>query len=435
MESNHRVVIVGGGFGGLHTALSLKRAPVEVTLIDRRNFHLFQPLLYQVATGGLSPGDIASPLRHVLRKYKHMRVLLGEVTDIQPDRCCVFMGSRAVEYDTLVVAAGAGHSYFGHDSWSENAPGLKTIEDAIAMRHRIFNAFESAERENGTAGHAAWLTFVIVGGGPTGVELAGALAELAKDTLRDDFRKIHPEAARIILVEGSDRILPAFTPELSKDATWRLKYLGVEVRTNTLVTSVEPEGVTVKGGEAAEFIPARTVLWAAGVQSAKLGTVLAQRTGCPVDRIGRIMVEPDLSVPRYPEIFVIGDLAHYRHQTGEPLPGVAQVAMQQGRYLARLIKKRLRGQPVLPFRYRDLGMMAVIGRAAAVVQMPYLRFTGFLAWLAWLFIHLIHLVEYENRLLVLIQWGWNYWTFNRGARLITGDEPNSKDRLSKPPPD
>lgn len=422
----HKVVIVGAGFGGLYTALHLRRANVNVTLIDRRNFHLFQPLLYQVATGGLSPGDIASPVRHVVHPYKNIRVLLSEVKDIQTEKRYVITDEESIPYDTLIVATGATHSYFGNDHWKELAPGLKTTEDAIEMRHRIFYAFEAAELAQDEAERHAWMSFVIVGGGPTGVELAGALGELANDTLKDDFRRIHTQDAGIFLVEGSDRILPAFPEDLSDNAEWSLKRLGVKVIKNTFVVNITPEGATIKSGKDEKLIPAKTVLWAAGVQSSPLGKLLADRIGCPLDKIGRVIVEPDLSVPNAPEIFVIGDLALYSHQNGSPLPGVAQVAMQQGKYVAKLIKKRLTGNGLQPFHYYDYGIMAVIGRASAVANIPGFKLTGYPAWLAWLFIHLINLVEYENRILVGIQWAWNYITHNRGARLITGDLPKKK---------
>lgn len=422
-DRRHRVVIVGGGFGGLYAAMSMKKLPLDITLIDKRNFHLFQPLLYQVATGGLSPGDIASPIRAVLRKNKNITCVMGEAVGIDPGRRAVQLRRGEVEYDTLIVATGASHSYFGNDHWAKHAPGLKTVEDAIEIRHRILNAFESAERETDPEAQAAWLTFVIAGAGPTGVEMAGAMAELANDTLRGDFRHTKPEDARIVLLEGRDRVLPTYPADLSQNAQWSLEYLGVDVRTNSLVTDVNENGVTVKTNGGPEFIPAKTVVWAAGVKSSPLGAMLRDHTGCELDRIGRVVVNPDLSVPGHPEIFVIGDLAHCKNANGEPLPGVAPVAMQQGRYMANLLKKRLRGESGPPFHYKDHGMMAVIGRAAAVADLRVVKLTGFPAWLAWLLIHLINLVEYENRLLVLIQWGINYFTFNRGARLITGEIP------------
>jgi NADH dehydrogenase len=421
MKGEHRVVILGGGFGGLYAAQSLKRASARVTLIDRRNFHLFQPLLYQVATGWLSPANIASTLRAVLRRQKNTRVLLAEAIDITVHDRQVILGDGAIPYDTLIVATGSRHHYFGNDRWEPLAPGLKTVEDATEMRRRIFSAFEAAERETDPSEIRALLTFIIVGGGPTGVELAGALGEIARDTIRHDFRNINPADASILLIEGEARILPPYPPELSSKAQTFLERLGVTVQNNAIVTDIQADAVIIKRGETLERIPCRTVLWAAGVQASPLGKVLSKATGATVDRAGRIFVEPDLSLPDHPEIFVIGDLAYYPHQTGKPLPGLAPVAMQQGRYVAKLLRKRMAGKSMPPFRYRDRGIMAIVGRASAVADLGKLRFSGFFAWLAWLFVHLINLVEFENKLLVLIQWAWYYFTCNRGARLITGD--------------
>lgn len=416
----HHVVIVGGGFGGLYAAQSLRRAPVRVTLIDRRNFHLFQPLLYQVATGGLSPADIASPLRSVLRRQRNARVLQAEVTGFDTAGRRVLLGRESIPYDTLIVATGVSHHYFGRPDWEPLAPGLKSIEDATAIRRRVFAAFEQAEREPDPARRQQWLTFVVVGGGPTGVELAGAIGELAHHTLPRDFRLIDTRQARIHLLEAGGRILPAYDERLSRAAAAAAARLGVTVRTGTAVTEITPAGVTVGDEPGAEIIAARTVVWAAGVQASPLGAALAAATGAELDRQGRVMVGPDLAVPGHPEILVLGDLAHARQPDGRPLPGVAPVAMQQGAYAARLIHGRLRGRASSPFRYRDRGNMAVIGRSAAVAEIGGLRIRGLAAWLAWLFVHLIHLVEFENRLLVLVQWGWNYVTRNRSARLITG---------------
>lgn len=432
-EDAHRVVIVGGGFGGLYAAQALKRAPVRVTMVDRRNFHLFQPLLYQVATGGLSPGEIASPLRGVLKRHKHTHVLLAEVIDIDAEDRRVILRDGDLRYDTLVVATGASHHYFGNEQWAPFAPGLKTIEDATAIRHRVLFAFEAAERELDPDRRRAWLTFVLVGAGPTGVELAGALAEIANHTLKEDFRTINPAEARIVLVENADRVLPPYPPVLSEKAERALERLGVSVRTRTKVVAIDGHGVTVEVAGQPERIPAHTVLWAAGVQASRLGQVLAARAGAPLDRAGRVIVEPDCSLPEHPEILVVGDLAHFAHGTEAPLPGVAPVAMQQGRYVARLIMSRLRGQTLPPFRYWDKGSLAVIGRRAAVADIAGFRFNGTLAWLTWLFVHLMYLVEFDNRLLVLLQWGWNYLTWNRGARLITGETPIApqNDKSSK----
>lgn len=421
----HHVVIIGGGFAGLYAARFLKRAQVRVTLLDRRNFHLFQPLLYQVATGWLSPADIASPLRAVLKRHKNVQVLLAEAIDIDILNQRVVLSDGTVSYDTLIVAAGAQHHYFGNDRWAPLAPGLKTIEDATEIRRRILVAFEEAEREPDPDKVRTWLTFVIVGAGPTGVELAGTLAELAKDTLKNDFRHINPAEARIVLLEGTDRILPPYPPQLSAKATAALTRLGVSVRTGATVTDIQPDAATIRYGGNSEHIPTHTVLWAAGVQASPLGRILATATATELDRAGRVMVAPDLSLPGHPEIFVIGDLAHCRTHTGQPLPGVAQVAMQQGRYVAESVQRRLRGETIPPFHYQDHGNMAIVGRAQAIADFGGLHFSGFFAWLAWLFIHLINLVEFENRVLVSIQWAWNYFTRNRSARLITGGQKTS----------
>jgi NADH dehydrogenase len=422
MSAAHRIVIVGGGFGGLYAAQSLGRAPVSLTLIDRRNFHLFQPLLYQVATGALSPGEIASPLRHVLQKQRNTEVVLGEVVDLDVEGRRVILRDGEVPYDDLIIATGATHHYFGNDRWAPLAPGLKTIEDATAIRGRLLSAFEHAERESDPGKRHAWLHFVIVGGGPTGVELAGALGEIANDTLRHDFRHINPAEARIILIEGEDRILPPFPPDLSAKAEKQLVALGVRPLTGARVTNIDPEGVTVMVGGKEDRIPARTVLWAAGVKASGLGKVLADRAGAPLDRAGRVLVEPDLSVSGHPEIHVIGDLASLV-QSGKPIPGVAPAAMQQGRYVARLIEKKLRGKPVAPFHYFNKGNLATIGRNRAVAEFGKLHLSGFPAWFLWVFVHLMYLVEFENRLLVLVEWVYNYITRNRGARLITNEKP------------
>lgn len=423
MSGNRRVAIIGGGFGGLYAAKSLGRAPVSVTLIDRRNFHLFQPLLYQVATGALSPGEIASPLRHVLRKHRNTQVLLGEVKDIDVENRRVLLREGDVPYDDLIVATGATHHYFGHDEWVHTAPGLKTVEDATTIRARILSAYEHAERERDPEKQRAWLNFVIVGGGPTGVELAGALGEIANDTLRHDFRHIDPSRSQILLIEGADRVLPLFPADLSHKAEKQLMALGVRTRTNARVTDVHEGGVTVEAGGREESIVARTVLWAAGVRASSLGKVLAERAGAKLDKAGRVLVQPDLSIPGHPEIYVIGDLATLS-QDGKPLPGVAPVAMQQGRYVADEIRKKARGEAsTRPFRYFDKGNLATIGRNKAVAQFGKLHIAGFPAWFVWVFVHLMYLVEFENRLLVLVEWVYNYITRNRGARLITSGQP------------
>ena len=423
MAERHRVVIVGGGFGGLSAALQLKRAPVDVTLIDRCNYHLFQPLLYQVATGTLSPANIASPLRNILKKHKNVRVLMGEAVRLDTANRRVILNDGVVDYDTLIVAAGASHQYFGHDEWEEFAPGLKTIEDATDMRRRILLAFEAAERESDPEKQRAWMTFVIVGAGPTGVELAGALGEIANDSLRHDFRHIDPSTTRIILVEGTDRALPSYPPKLSAAASRMLDRLGVTLRTGTFVTGVRKHSVTVRMGERSEEIPTRTVLWAAGVLASNLGRSLSEEARAPLDKAGRVIVERDLTVPGHPEIFVIGDLANFSHQNGKPLPGVAQPAIQQGRYAGRAIAARFRGKALRPFHYFDKGNLATIGRGAAVADLNWLTLSGFSAWVIWIFIHLAYIIEFQNRLLVLVQWAWLYITYDRSARLITGKNP------------
>ncbi len=421
-QKEHHVVIVGGGFGGLYAAQKLGRANhVKVTLIDKRNFHLFQPLLYQVATGNLSPADIASPLRAVLAANRNTTVLMAEVTDIDPQQQLVMLSSNEqVHYDELIVATGVSHHYFGNDQWAADAPGLKTVEDAINMRRRILGAFELAEKCDDPTERAMLQTFVVVGGGPTGVELAGTLAELAHRTLREEFSHIDTTQARIILLEGTDRVLPPYHPDLSAAARHSLEKLGVEVRTNTLVTNIKGRSVTFRSGETVEEISASTILWAAGVKASKMGEILHQRTGVALDRVGRTMVEPDLSVKDFPNIYVIGDLAHYAHQDGKPLPGVAPVAMQQGEFIAKLIQAKVKNAVLPTFNYIDLGSLAVVGRNEAVVDLKFLRITGLLAWLIWTFLHVYYLIEFDNKLIVLIQWGWNYFTHRRGARLITG---------------
>ena len=430
MSTKHRVVIVGGGFGGLYTAQALRKAPVEVTLIDRRNFHLFQPLLYQVATGALSPANIASPLRALLSRQRNARVLMGEVVGLDLDRREVRLAAGpAVGYVTLIVAAGARHHYFNHPEWEKDAPGLKTIEDALDIRRRVLYAFEAAEASPDPKDQEMWMTFVVVGAGATGVELAGAVAEVAHRTLRHDFRVIQPTRSRILLLEGADRVLGTYSPSLSRKAAAALARMGVTVRTGTMVTDVRPDRVTVRAGDHTEVIPTRTILWAAGVDASPLARLLAEATGAALDRAGRILVQADLSLPGRPEVFVLGDMVNYPHQTGKPLPGVAPVAMQQGQYVAGLIRRRLRGEPPPPhFHYHDRGSMATIGANSAVAEIGGAKFNGRLAWLAWLFIHLLFIVEFENRLLVLVQWAWNYFTRNRSARLITGPPPEPEPR-------
>ncbi len=426
-----RVVIIGGGFAGLHAAQSLKNAPVDITLIDRRNFHLFQPLLYQVATAALSPADIASPLRQILRRQKNVSVMMAEAVDFRPELKKVVLQDGEVGYDFLIVAAGAGPHYFGHDNWAEYAPGLKSIEDALEIRKRILLAFEMAERETDNQARDGWLNFIIIGGGPTGVELAGTLGEIAHDAFRHDFKSYDTSQARIFLVEAGDKILPAFPRRLAERAVRALKKLGVTVMTDTRVTEIGDGYIKLGSGESERTLHSRTILWAAGVKASPLGQVLAMRTGAETDRAGRIKVGADLSVARFPEILVAGDLAYIEDNSGKPLPEVAPVAVQAGRYAAAVIIARLNGRQVKPFHYRDLGLMATIGRSEAVVRIGRFQIGGLLGWLFWLFIHLMNLVEFENRLLVFIQWAWNYVTFNRTARLITGINESSPSRSNR----
>jgi NADH dehydrogenase len=423
MDHKHRVIILGGGFGGLAAAKKLKRAPVEVTLIDKRNFHLFQPLMYQVATGSLSPGEIAAPLRGVLSRQQNTQVLLGEAADVDPDAKRVTLCDGAMfEYDSLIVATGSQTSYYGNDSWREWAPSLKSVEEATAIRHKILYAFERAERSATEEEARAWLTFVIVGAGATGMELAGALAEISQETLRHDFRKINPSDARIILMEGAPRILGAFPEDLSAKAEKLVARLGVEVVKGVMVTKISKEGVEFKRGDSVEALAARTVLWAGGVVTTPFGRKLAERTKADTDRSGRIKVRRDLTIPSYPDIFIIGDLALAEDEKGKQLPGVAQVAMQGGAYAAKAIRRRLEGKTELPaFHYFNKGDMAVIGRAAAVANIFGFHISGLAAWLIWLFVHLIYIVEFQSRVIVFIQWGFEYLTFSRGARLITGE--------------
>jgi len=407
------VVIIGGGFGGLMAARKLARSPVRITLIDRKNHHTFQPLLYQVATAGLSPGEIAAPIRWILRGRPNIQVLLAEVEDFDLSRRIVKICDEEIPYDYLIVAAGASHAYFGHDEWEPLAPGLKTIEDALELRRRILLAYELAERRAANGESELPLNFVVVGGGPTGVELAGTLAEIARRVLANEFRSIDPKRTRILLLEGGPRILPAYPEDLSQSAVEQLQRLGVEVQTSCLVTGIEPAAVRM--GEAR--IPAAVILWAAGVAASPLG----KKLGGPVDRAGRVLVNPDLSIAGHPEVFVIGDLATLKDEHGKLLPGVAPVAMQEGTATARNIQRDLQRKPRQNFHYVDKGSLATIGRAAAVADFGKFHVSGFIAWLSWLFIHIFFLIGFRNRLIVLIQWAWSYFTYERGARLITGD--------------
>jgi len=416
-----RVVIVGGGFGGLFAARALHGADVRATLIDRHNYHLFQPLLYQVATAALSPGDVASPIRWILRHQKNVQVLLAEARAIDPAGRRV-ISDTDIPYDYLIVASGAAHSYFGHPEWEARAPGLKTLDDALEMRRRVLLAFESAERESDPGRQRRYLTFVIVGGGATGVELAGALAEIARQSLRQDFRNIRPESARIVVVEGSPDLLGAFPDHLRLAARRSLEHLGVEVLTNSIVTNIDAEGVVWRPASAGspaqvERIEAQTVLWAAGVAASPL----AKSLGVPLDRVGRVSAEPTLQVPGHPEIFVVGDICALQ-QDGKLLPGVAQVAMQQGAHAARNIVRAIKGEPLTPFRYRDYGTMAVIGRGSAVADIGPVETSGFFAWVFWLFLHIFWLIGFRNRFAVLSEWAWSYITLQRRVRLITGEK-------------
>jgi len=429
MSPRHRVVIIGGGFGGLSAARALKGAPVDVTLIDRRNYHLFQPLLYQVATGSLSPGQIAAPIRGVLSRQKNTRVLLGEVVDIDPSAKRVILADGAViDYDSLIVAAGSETSYYGHDGWRESAPGMKSIEEATNIRHKILYAFEVAERLTDPAERHAWLRFVIVGGGATGVELGGAIAEIARQTLKNDFRSIRPEDAEIIVIDGAPRILMTFPEDLARKAADALARLGVQVKTGVVVKDVDREGLTVESHGATDRLPSRTVIWAGGVTAPLLARALAHRAKAETDRGGRIKVDPDLTVPGFPDLYVVGDLALASNPSGKPLPGVAQVAMQGGAYAAKSIVRKIEGRkPVPPFKYFDKGELAVIGRASAVANVFGVHLSGFIAWLVWAFVHLTYIVQHRSRLTVFVDWAIEYLTFNRGARLITGRVPSDFD--------
>jgi NADH dehydrogenase len=415
----------------LYLAKSLCRRAVDVTLIDRRNVHQFQPLLYQVATGGLSPGDIASPLRGVLRRCRNIRVLLGEVTDFDVAGRRVLLRDGEVAYDYLVLAAGCGNFYFGHPEWAAAAPGLKSLEDALEIRRRILLAFEAAEREEDPALRAQWLTLVVVGGGPTGVELAGAIAELARHTLRRDFRRIDPSEARIILVEAAGRVLSQLHESVSEPARRSLGRLGVEVRTGCMVTGIDAESVMVKEGERDTLLPTRTALWAAGVAPSPLGRKLAERIGAATDKAGRVSVADDLSLAGRPEVHVIGDLARLEDAGGRLLPGVAPVAMQQGRHAARVLMAKIAGQPSPPFRYRDKGELAVIGRHAAVVRLRGKTISGYPAWWLWILVHIWYLIEFDNKLLVMLQWSIHYVTRKRGARII-GENIPGRDPVANP---
>jgi NADH:ubiquinone reductase (H+-translocating) len=435
-SGEHRVVVVGGGFGGLQAVSKLRRAPVEVTLVDRRNFHLFQPLTYQVATGALSPGEIAYPLRAIFKRDRNVRVLLAEVGDFDLDARELHLRSVSavpaparLGYDTLIVAGGSHYSYFGHEEWRAHAAEVKSLESALEVRSRLLAAFEAAEAEPNAEERDAWLTFVVVGAGPTGVEMAGQIGELARDTLRRDFRTIDSRRARVLLVEAADRVLTSFPPSLSAKAERSLRRLGVTVLAGRTVIGIDAAGVTLAGADGgAERIASRAVVWAAGVTASGLAGRLAELTGTERDRAGRVTVEADLTLPGHPEVFAMGDMVRVRDLNGEPvaLPGFAPVAMQQGRYAADVVRARLRGREHSGFRYRDKGNLATIGRAAAVADIKGVRLSGFLAWVTWLVVHLFYLIGFQNRLLVLIRWSFSFATHGRGARLITGASINSE---------
>lgn len=421
--AKHRVVVVGGGFGGLHAGKALTGPDLEVTMLDRRNYHLFQPLLYQVATGGLSPGEIAAPLRAIFEWQKNLRVLMTEVSGFDIERKVVLTQMGEIPYDSLVLAAGAKTTYFGNEKWSQIAPSLKNIEDATKLRARLLNAFEEAEKESDLDKRRALLTFLIVGGGPTGVELAGALSEIANDALKEDFRSFNPEDARILILDASSRILSAFSEKLAKAAERQLIELNVLCRSGVRVLEVSEQGAKVSVNGREEFIPSRTVIWAAGVTGSPLGKALADEAKLELVRGGKLNVEPDCSLPGHPEIFVIGDLAHFQHGLEKPLPGVCQTAMQMGDYVGDLISKRLEGKTKPAFRYWDKGNMAVIGRKRAIAEVGGFEFSGIFAWLLWAFIHVLYLVNFQSRIIVAIRWGFDYFSFNRGARLITQPGP------------
>jgi NADH dehydrogenase len=420
----HRVVVVGGGFGGLQAVHKLRRAPVEVTLVDRRNFHLFQPLTYQVATGALSPGEIAYPLRSIFKRNRNVHVLLAEVSDFDLDTRRVLLrgvdgipAPPSLDYDTLIVAGGSRYSYFGHDDWRATAAEVKSLESALVVRSRLLSAFEAAEAESNDDERRVWLTFVVVGAGPTGVEMAGQIAELARDTLRREFRAVDPRTARILLVETADRVLTTFPPSLSARAARSLERIGVTVLTGRMVTGIDEEGVTIGGdGAEPERIATRNVVWAAGVTASSLAARLAELTGAELDRAGRVTVGPDLTLPGHAEVFALGDMVRLRDTV---FPGVAPVAMQQGRYAAEVVRDRLRSRETRPFRYRDKGNLATIGRAAAVADIKGLKLSGFMAWVTWLVVHLWYLVGFQNRLLVIVRWSFSFVTHGRGSRLIT----------------
>jgi NADH dehydrogenase len=445
LGGRHRVVVVGGGFGGLQAVRSLRRAPVEVTLVDRRNFHLFQPLLYQVATGALSPDEIATPLRVILKRQKNVRVVMGEVRDFDLDRRRLLLDAIAngdkglvIPYETLIIAGGSRYSYFGHDEWRPFALEIKSLESALGVRRRIFTAFEAAEIEQDPKRREAWLTFVVVGGGPTGVEMAGQIAELARDTLSRDFHSVDPRRARILLVEASERLLPTFLPRLSTRAAYTLERLGVTVLLDTSVVDLDEQSVVSKGPDGkSTHVPTRTIVWAAGVVAGELSGALAAASGAALDRTGRVAVGPELTIQGHPDVIALGDMVSVHDAAGNDvaLPGLASTAMQQGRYAARSVCRRARGKPSQPFHFVDKGNLATIGRAHAVAEIKGIQISGMLAWLIWLSVHIFYLIGLQNRLLVLTRWAFSFVTRGRGARLITGASsgtPRRSDMLTRP---
>jgi len=425
MDIEHQVVIIGGGFAGLNAAKTLKHAPVKITLIDRRNFHLFQPLLYQVATGDLSAANIASPLRTILRKQKNAHVVMDEVTGFDVANKKALLKGGEVGYDSLIVAAGGDHNYYGNDRWQPYAPSLKFLEDAFDIRNRIVRAFENAEKEKDVEKQKQWMSFVVVGGGATGMELAGSLAEIATDTVRSEYNSIDPSCWKITLVEGLDRLIPQYPQRLSYQARKVLESKGIRILTGAMVSEIDDSGVVLKIGETTEFIPSKTVIWAAGVKASPLGKALSDATGCELDKGGRVIVDSRLNIPGHPEIFVVGDLAHVNGSNGNSLPGLAPVAIQEGEYAAHCIMKMISGRTAEPFKYFNRGMMSILGRGSAVAVLRGHEYSGTFAWLLWLFVHLMYILQFGNRLLIMTQWAWEYFSRNHHARLLT----EKRDRL------
>lgn len=429
-KPKHRVIIVGAGFGGLRAARCFRRANVDLTLIDKRNFHLFQPLLYQVATGGLSPANISAPIRSILRRQNNCTVRMGTVTGLDPASSTLILEDARLPFDSLILATGVTHSYFGNDHWSQYAPGLKTVEEATEIRACILAAFENAERLNDPHERQKHLTFIVIGAGPTGVEMAGAIAELRRNTLKHDFRNIQPAEAKVILIDMADRVLGSFHQNLSAKAQQSLRKLGVQLHLNARVINITTDTVTLESENQTATYHSHAIVWAAGVRADSLTTKLAQSTNCPQDNASRLLVNPDFTLASHQNIFAIGDVINYPHQTGQPLPGVAPVAMQQGKFVANVIKRRIAGKPQPKFHYKSPGNLATIGRSAAVAELGKMKFSGFLAWFIWLVVHLMQIVQHHNRVLIFIQWAWNYITFNRSARLITNNAKKNEQHNS-----